>query len=101
MASVRRPRTLAARTTRRLCRPDTDREVAVARDMPGPSVGSSPGEHGDAAGPGDAHSVGADEPPGTVAAPPPPIAGTEAPEPSREAGKHRKLLYATLPGCWG
>ena len=34
------------------------------------------------------------------AAPPLPT-GTEASEPPREAGKSRKLLYATLPGCWG
>jgi uncharacterized membrane protein len=46
-------------------------EVAVARDMPGPPAG------------------------------PPVITGTEAPEPPQEAGKSRKLLYVTLPGCWG
>jgi uncharacterized membrane protein len=46
-------------------------EVAVARDMPGPPAG------------------------------PPVITGTETPEPPQEAGKSRKLLYVTLPGCWG
>ena len=56
----------------------------MTRDMPGPPTGP----------------VGAGEPSGTVEAPPP-TAGTEANEPPREAGKSRKLLYVTLPGCWG
>jgi uncharacterized membrane protein len=56
----------------------------VTRDMPGPPAGP----------------VGAGEPSGTVGAPPL-TAGTEANEPPREAGKSRKLLYVTLPGCWG
>jgi uncharacterized membrane protein len=46
-------------------------EMTVARDMPGPAAG------------------------------PPLITGAEAPETPREAGQSRKLLYATLPGCWG
>jgi uncharacterized membrane protein len=46
-------------------------EMTVARDMPGPAAG------------------------------PPLITGAEAPESPREAGHSRKLLYATLPGCWG
>jgi len=46
-------------------------EMTVARDMPGPAAG------------------------------PPLITGAEAPESPREAGQSRKLLYATLPGCWG
>ncbi len=45
--------------------------MTVARDMPGPAAG------------------------------PPLITGAEAPESPREAGQSRKLLYATLPGCWG
>ena len=44
--------------------------------------------------------AGSGEPPGTVEAPPL-TAGAEASEPPREAGKTRKLLYVTLPGCWG
>ncbi len=56
----------------------------MTRDMPGPPAGP----------------VGAGEPSGTVEAPPL-TAGTEANEPPREAGKSRKLLYVTLPGCWG
>jgi uncharacterized membrane protein len=46
-------------------------EVAVARDMTEPPAG------------------------------PPLTTEAEAPEPPREAGKSRKLLYATLPGSWG
>jgi len=46
-------------------------EMTVARDMPGPAAG------------------------------PPLITGAEAPESPLEAGQSRKLLYATLPGCWG
>lgn len=32
---------------------------------------------------------------------PPLTTEAEAPEPPQAAGKSRKLLYATLPGCWG
>src|SRR5512146_292518 len=46
-------------------------EVAVARDMAEPPAG------------------------------PPLTTEAEAPEPPQAAGKSRKLLYATLPGCWG
>jgi uncharacterized membrane protein len=46
-------------------------EEAVARDLPEPPAG------------------------------PPVITGTETAEPPREAGKSRRLLYVTLPGCWG
>jgi uncharacterized membrane protein len=46
-------------------------EVAVARDMPEPPAG------------------------------PPLVTETQEPEPAPEAGKPRKLLYVTLPGCWG
>jgi uncharacterized membrane protein len=38
--------------------------------------------------------------PGPVAEAAPIAAAAEGPEPA-EPGKHRKLLYATLPGCWG
>ena len=46
-------------------------------DTPGTPVGSLPGEHPDAAG------------------------QRTAAEPSPEPGKRRRLLYVTLPGCWG
>jgi len=46
-------------------------EMTVAREMPGPPAG------------------------------PPVVAGTDAPVVPQKAGKHRKLLYLTLPGCWG
>jgi len=51
----------------------------MARDTAGPPAGPSPGEHPDTAAP---HAAG-------------PL------EPSPEPGKPRKLLYVTLPGCWG
>ena len=44
--------------------------------------------------------VGAGPPPGAAEAPPP-VAAAEGPQPSPEPGKSRKLLYVTLPGCWG
>jgi uncharacterized membrane protein len=50
----------------------------MARDTAGPPVGPSPGEH-----------------PDTAAQSADPL------EPSPEPGKPRKLLYVTLPGCWG
>jgi len=31
----------------------------------------------------------------------PPTAAAEGPRPSAEPGKSRRLLYVTLPGCWG
>ena len=31
----------------------------------------------------------------------PAVAAAKAPPPPAKPGKHRKLLYATLPGCWG
>ena len=39
-------------------------------------------------------------PPGTVEAPPPVVAA-EGPQSSPQPTKPRKLLYLTLPGCWG
>ena len=52
-----------------------------AVDTPGTPVGSLPGEHPDAAG------QRTDE--------------AEGPQPSPEPGKRKRLLYVTLPGCWG
>src|SRR5215472_5396985 len=72
-------------------------EAAVAHDMTGPPVGSSPGE--------DADAGRADQPPGAVDVTAPAAAVSVAvPEgslPAPEPGKPRKLLYATLPGSWG
>jgi uncharacterized membrane protein len=51
----------------------------MARDTAGPPAGPSPGEHPDTAAPDAADPL----------------------EPSPEPGKPRKLLYVTLPGCWG
>jgi len=99
------------------------KEVAMALDTPGPAAGQSPGEHPDADGQRAADPAEAGQPPAagqtpataaapaTVAAPParaaPPAAeaapavavaeGAQPPEP----GKRPKLLYVTLPGCWG
>jgi uncharacterized membrane protein len=94
----------------------------MARDMPGPPASPSPGEHPDAAGQHGAGPAGASQPPVAVEAPPaeasqppaaaeappavaaaetPPAAAAEGPQPSPEPGRPRKLLFVTLPGCWG
>ena len=72
----------------------------MARDMPGPPVGPSGGEHPDVAGQGAGGPAGAGQPPAAVEAHPA-VAAAEGPEPSPGAGKPRKLLHVTLPGCWG
>jgi uncharacterized membrane protein len=98
----------------------------MALDTPGSPTGPSSGEHPDGAGRSAADSPEADQPPAAVqafpaaagaaavAAPPaeavPPaeaaLAAVEAalaaeePQPP-EPRKPRKLLYVTLPGCWG
>src|SRR5215470_17222725 len=74
----------------------------MALDRPGPPTGQSPGEHPEVAGQRavEAPVAAAVEGPlaTAVKAPPAPAAeGPEAPEP----GKRRRLLYVTLPGCWG
>ena len=68
-----------------------------AVDTPGTPVGSPPGEHPDVAGQRTAEPAGADQPP----AGPQAADEAEGPQPSPEPGKHRRLLYVTLPGCWG
>ena len=80
----------------------------MARDVPGPPTGPSPSEHPEAAGQRAADPVEADQPPAADQPPPspalqaPPAAATAGgPPPSPEPGKPRKLLYVTLPGCWG
>jgi uncharacterized membrane protein len=62
----------------------------MVRDAAGPPAGPSPNEHPDVVG---EHAVGA------VEADRPSVA-TESPRPPKP-GKPRKLLYVTLPGCWG
>ena len=70
----------------------------MAGDIPGPPA--SPREHPDVAGQGAGGPAGAGQPPVAVQAPPP-VGAAGGPEPSPEPGKRRKLLYVTLPGCWG
>ena len=41
------------------------------------------------------------EPPTGAVEAPPPVAAAEGPQPAPKPGKSRKLLYVTLPGCWG
>jgi uncharacterized membrane protein len=68
-------------------------------DIPGLATGSASAEHPDVVGqatvdPDRAGQTTAVELPVTAAA-------AEGPQPSPEPGKSRKLLYVTLPGCWG
>src|SRR6516225_9384823 len=42
-----------------------------------------------------------DQPPAAADVPPAAEAPAEGPQPSPEPAKPRKLLYLTLPGCWG
>ena len=72
----------------------------MARDMPEPPVSSSRDGRPDVEGLGTADSAGARQPTGAVEAPPP-VAAAEGPQPAPKPGKPRKLLYVTLPGCWG
>jgi uncharacterized membrane protein len=71
----------------------------VALDTPGPSASQSPGEHPEAAAQRAADLAGADQPPVAVETPPAAAVGA-SPQPP-EPGRRRKLLYVTLPGCWG
>src|SRR5512142_329353 len=71
----------------------------MAHDISGPAAGTSSSEPPDAALQGTG-PVGAGLPPGAAEAPPS-VAAAEGPQPSPEPGKPRKLLYVTLPGCWG
>ena len=66
-------------------------------DTPGTPVGSLPGEHPDVAGQRTAEPASADQPP----AGPQATDEAEGPQPSSEPGKRKRLLYVTLPGCWG
>jgi len=62
----------------------------MVRDAAGPPGGPSPNEPPDAVGESAVGEVAADQP--TVA--------TGSRRPARH-GRQRKLLYVTLPGCWG
>src|SRR5215469_12371398 len=62
----------------------------MVRDAAGPPGGPSPNEHSD---------VVAESAVGAAEAGQPSVA-TESPRPARH-GKPRRLLYLTLPGCWG
>jgi uncharacterized membrane protein len=71
----------------------------MASDTAGPPVGPSPGEHPDTPGQ-PAGPAEAGQPPvaaGTL----PPEAADEGTQPALKPEKRRKLLYLTLPGCWG
>jgi uncharacterized membrane protein len=74
----------------------------MARDTPGPPASPAPDEHPQAAG---ADPGAATPAPQAVAVEAPPAgAAAEGPQPSPEPGrprKPRKLVYVTLPGCWG
>ena len=72
----------------------------MARDMPGSSADPSPGKQPDLAGQRAADPVEADQPPAAVKAPPA-IAADDGRQPPPKPRKPRKLLYVTLPGCWG
>jgi uncharacterized membrane protein len=76
----------------------------MARDTAGPPPGPPPGEHPDtaarrAADPIEAGQWSATSP--ATAAPPARSAVAKSGEPPPGPGKPRKLLYVTLPGCWG
>jgi uncharacterized membrane protein len=87
----------------------------MARDMPDPPASPSPGEYPDVAGQHAADPAGAEQQPVAVGSPPaaatqtpaataieaPPAVAAEGPEPSPAPGKPRRLLFVTLPGCWG
>ena len=81
-------------------------EVAKGKDpeeqaagIPSPPVGPS-GERPRGVGQGAAHPVGAGQSP-RAAEVPPAVAAAEASRPSAKPGKLLRLLYVTLPGCWG
>jgi uncharacterized membrane protein len=68
-------------------------------DKSGLPVGSSPAEHPEIATRPTADPAGAGQRPGDGA--PPPAEAAEGPATSADPTKPRKLLYVTLPGCWG
>ncbi len=72
----------------------------MARDMPGPPGGPSPGKGPDVAAQRAADPAEADQPPAADGTSPA-VAAAERSQPSTAPGKPRRLLYVTLPGCWG
>ena len=68
----------------------------MAREMP--PAGSTPDEHADPVTAPAAGPAGPGQPPAAA-----PAAGTmvEEPRPAPKPAKRRRLLYVTLPGCWG
>jgi uncharacterized membrane protein len=87
----------------------------MARDTPGPPAGPPPGEYPGAAGQHAADPAEAGQQPADVGTPPaaaaqapaataieaPPAVAADGPQPSPAPGKPRRLLFVTLPGCWG
>ena len=79
----------------------------MARDVPGPPTDPSPSEHPDAVGQRAADPVEAGQPPAAAEVTPAPalqapaVVADEGAQPPPKPGKPRKLLYVTLPGCWG
>jgi uncharacterized membrane protein len=93
----------------------------MARDIPGPPAGPFPGENPSVASRHAHDPIAADHPLASAEAPPAaeaplaakvpeaaepppaltPTAEPPAPEPSPKPEKRRRLLYVTLPGCWG
>jgi uncharacterized membrane protein len=70
----------------------------MARDTPGPPA--SPSDLPDMAGRRTVDPAGADQPSPAAGTAPAVIAAAD-PRPAPQPGKPRKLLYVTLPGCWG
>jgi uncharacterized membrane protein len=76
----------------------------MTRDTAGPPAGPSPGEHPATAAQRAADPVEGGQRSAAAAAPPAagaPSALADGGEPPPGPGKPRKLLYLTLPGCWG
>jgi uncharacterized membrane protein len=72
----------------------------MARDMPQPPAGPSPSEHPHAPGQRAADLAETGQP-SAAAGTLPAVTTADGPPPAPEPRKPRKLLYLTLPGCWG
>jgi uncharacterized membrane protein len=72
----------------------------MTMDTPAPPAGPSPGEPSDGVGTRAADPAEAGQPSVPAGASAAAAAG-EAPPPAPGPARRRKLLYATLPGCWG
>jgi uncharacterized membrane protein len=71
----------------------------MAHDTGGLPVSPSPSEHPDVAGLSAADPAEAGQPPAAESLPAAAVAEEARPPPTHR--KRRKLLYVTLPGCWG